>query len=125
MSPARDPLCLYMPFLSWFRRSRPKPTQDLVVGHLKVILKIRRKVTTREPFLQELLQVDVVDTPNWVKIQLRVHEVASPEQGLRRLKERRDLALGIECLLAVRSAWSQSVYCGRSAHKQLQHGTHL
>lgn len=55
---------------------------DLVVGQAEVLLQVGGKHPARQPSLEEILQVDVVDATNRVEVKLRVHEVAGQQQRL-------------------------------------------
>ena len=74
--------------VAWFPAGdgrRDESGGNLVVRYLQVHFRIDREYTAVQPFLEKVHQVDVIDSPNRVKVHLRVHKVACQHERFGRL----------------------------------------
>ena|ERR1035438_2076548 len=56
--------------------------ENLIIRHRQMIFERDGEPPVGQPLCQELLQVDVIDSPDGMEVQLRVHEVARPKERL-------------------------------------------
>ena len=86
MVPIYDAARLNVSFRRRIRSCLAESSQYFIIRHCQVVRQGSRKPVSLKPFLEEFLEMDIVDAPNWVKVKLRVHKVPRPKERFRSLQ---------------------------------------